>query len=57
MVSNIQNFLPKLSKMTPIFEKTADELLEKGTYNTLVDSLTTYPDAALAYKMAIGLNK
>ena len=38
-------------------KKVADELLEKGTYNILVDSLTPLPDAALAYKMAIGLNK
>ena len=38
-------------------KKVADELLEKGTYNILLDSLTPLPDAALAYKMAIGSNK
>jgi 2-methylisocitrate lyase-like PEP mutase family enzyme len=38
-------------------KKVADELLEKGTYNFLVDSLTPLPDAALAYKMAIGTYK
>jgi 2-methylisocitrate lyase-like PEP mutase family enzyme len=38
-------------------KKVADELLEKGTYNILVDSLTPLPDAALAYKMAIGTYK
>ena len=40
-----------------IIKKVADELSEKGTYNILFDSLTPLPDAALAYKMAIGLNK
>ena len=34
-----------------------DELSEKGTYNILLDSLNPLPDAALAYKMAIGLSK
>jgi 2-methylisocitrate lyase-like PEP mutase family enzyme len=38
-------------------KKVADELLEKGTYNILVDSLTPIPDAVLAYKMAIGSYK
>jgi 2-methylisocitrate lyase-like PEP mutase family enzyme len=38
-------------------KKVADELLEKGTYNILVDSLTPLPDAVLAYKMAIGSDK
>ena len=38
-------------------KKVADELLVKGTYNVLLDSLTPASDAALAYKMAIGLNK
>jgi 2-methylisocitrate lyase-like PEP mutase family enzyme len=40
-----------------LIKKIADELSEKGTYNILLDSLTPLPDAALAYKMAIGLNK
>jgi len=40
-----------------LIKKVADELSEKGTYNILLDSLTPFPDAALAYKMAIGLNK
>ncbi len=40
-----------------LIKKVADELLEKGTYNTLLDSLTPLPDAALAYKMTIGANK
>jgi len=38
-------------------KKVADELLEKGTYNVLVDSLSPLPDAVLAYKMAIGTYK
>ena len=33
------------------------EKAEKGTYNILLDSLTPLPNAALAYKMATGLNK
>jgi len=40
-----------------LMKKVADELSEKGTYNILLDSLTPLPNAALAYKMAIGLNK
>jgi len=40
-----------------LIKKVADELSEKGTYNILLDTLTPVPDAALAYKMAIGLNK
>jgi 2-methylisocitrate lyase-like PEP mutase family enzyme len=40
-----------------LIKKVADELSEKGTYNILLDSLTPLPDAAMAYKMAIGLNK
>jgi 2-methylisocitrate lyase-like PEP mutase family enzyme len=40
-----------------LIKKVADELSEKGTYKFLLDSLTPLPDAALAYKMAIGLNK
>ena len=38
-------------------KKVADELTEKGTYNILLDSLKPLPDAAIAYKMAIGENK
>ncbi len=37
-----------------LMKKVADELSEKGTYNTLLDALTPLPDAAKAYKMAIG---
>lgn len=40
-----------------LIKKVADELSEKGTYHILFDSMTPLPDAALAYKMAIGLNK
>ncbi len=40
-----------------LMKKVADELSEKGTYNILLDTLTPLPDAAMAYKMAIGLNK
>jgi len=40
-----------------LIKKVADELSKKGTYNILLDSLTPLPDAAMAYKMAIGLNK
>ena len=40
-----------------LIKKVADELSEKGTYNILADSLTPLPDAAMAYKMAIGLIK
>ena len=40
-----------------LIKKVADELSEKGTYNILLDTLTPLPDAAKAYKMAIGLNK
>ena len=40
-----------------LIKKVADELSNKGTYNILLDSLTPLPDAAMAYKMAIGLNK
>jgi 2-methylisocitrate lyase-like PEP mutase family enzyme len=40
-----------------LIKKVADELSEKGTYNILSDSLTPLPDAALAYKMTIGLGK
>ena len=40
-----------------LIKKVADELSEKGTYNIFVDTLTPFPDAAIAYKMAVGLNK
>ena len=40
-----------------LIKKVADELTEKGTYNILLDTLTPLPDSAIAYKMAIGLNK
>jgi 2-methylisocitrate lyase-like PEP mutase family enzyme len=40
-----------------LMKKVADELSEKGTYNILLDTLTPLPDAAIAYKMATGLNK
>jgi len=40
-----------------LIKKVADELKEEGTYNILLDSLTPLPDAALAYKMAVGLHK
>jgi 2-methylisocitrate lyase-like PEP mutase family enzyme len=40
-----------------LIKKVADELTEKGTYNILLEALTPIPDAATAYKMAIGLNK
>jgi 2-methylisocitrate lyase-like PEP mutase family enzyme len=38
-------------------KKIANELLEKGTYNMLLDSLTPLPDSAVAYKMATGQNE
>jgi 2-methylisocitrate lyase-like PEP mutase family enzyme len=37
-----------------LIKKVADELLQKGTYSLLLDTLTPLPDAATAYKMAIG---
>lgn len=37
-----------------LIKKVADELSEKGTYNILLDSLSPFTGAALAYKMAIG---
>ncbi len=40
-----------------LIKKVADELSEKGTYSILLDTLAPLPDAALAYKMAIGLKK
>jgi 2-methylisocitrate lyase-like PEP mutase family enzyme len=40
-----------------LIKKIADELSEKGTYNLLSDTLAPLADAALAYKMAVSLNK
>jgi 2-methylisocitrate lyase-like PEP mutase family enzyme len=40
-----------------LIKKVADELFEKGTYDTLLDTLTPLSEAAAAYKMTIGLNK
>ncbi len=40
-----------------LIKKVADELSEKGTYTILSDTMTPRTEAALAYKMAIGLNK
>lgn len=40
-----------------LIKKVADELSEKGTYNILLDTFTPLTDAAMAYKMAIGLNR
>ena len=40
-----------------LIKKVADELSEKGTYNILLDSVTPLSEAALAYNMAVGLNK
>jgi len=38
-----------------LIKKVADELSKQGTYNILLDTLTPLPDAAIAYKMAIGM--
>ena len=44
-----------LMKATLAFsKKVADELSEKGTYNHLLAAFTPFPEAAMAYKMAIG---
>ena len=40
-----------------LMKKVADELSERGTYDILLDTLTPLPDAATAYKMAIGMIK
>ena len=40
-----------------LIKKVADELSEEGTYNILLDALTPLPEAATAYKMAIGLKE
>jgi 2-methylisocitrate lyase-like PEP mutase family enzyme len=37
-----------------LIKKVADELSKKGTYHVLLDAMTPLPDAAMAYKMAIG---
>jgi 2-methylisocitrate lyase-like PEP mutase family enzyme len=37
-----------------LIKKVADELAGKGTYNVLLDAMTPLPDAAAAYRMAIG---
>lgn len=39
-----------------LIKKVADELSGKGTYNILLDTFTPLSEAAMAYKMAIGLN-
>lgn len=40
-----------------LIKKVADELSQKGTYNILLDTLSPLSEAAIAYKMAIGMNK
>ena len=40
-----------------LIKKVADELSEKGTYNILLDTLMPLPEAAMAYKMAIRMDK
>ena len=40
-----------------LIKKVADELSEKGTYAVLLDTLTPLPNAAMAYRMAIGLKE
>lgn len=40
-----------------LIKKVAEELLIKGKYDFLFDTLTPLPEAAIAYKMAIGLKK
>jgi 2-methylisocitrate lyase-like PEP mutase family enzyme len=39
-----------------LIKKVADELAKKGTYDELLNMLTPLPDAAMAYKMAVGQN-
>ena len=39
-----------------LIKRIADELSQRGTYSVLSDALTPRPDAAMAYKMAIGMN-
>ncbi|MBN9482079.1 MAG: hypothetical protein BGO70_16030 [Bacteroidetes bacterium 43-93] len=38
-----------------LIKKVADELSSQGTYQYLLDTMTPLPDAALAYKMAVGV--
>lgn len=38
-----------------LIKKVADELSSQGTYQHLLDSMSPLPDAALAYKMAVGV--
>jgi len=40
-----------------LIKKVADELSVHGTYNHLLASMTPLSDAALAYKMAVGVNE
>lgn len=40
-----------------LIKKAADELSTSGTYGAMVDALTPAPDAAAAYRMAIGLKQ
>jgi 2-methylisocitrate lyase-like PEP mutase family enzyme len=40
-----------------LIKKVANELSAHGTYNILLETLTPFPEAAMAYKMAIGLNQ
>jgi len=40
-----------------LIKKVADELSAKGTYDVLLETLTPLPEAAMAYKMAIGEDK
>lgn len=39
-----------------LIKKVADELAAEGTYDDLLETLAPLPDAALAYRMAVGLN-
>lgn len=40
-----------------LIKKVADELSKKGTFNIILDTLTLLVDSAMAYKIAIGLNR
>ncbi len=40
-----------------LIKKVADELSEKGTYDILLDVVSPLPDAAMAYKMAVGMDR
>lgn len=40
-----------------LIKKVAGELSEKGTYDQLLNMLSPFPDAAAAYKMAIGMSQ